>query len=362
MTPGTAVAPTPAVILDRVGEAVVTSDERDVVASWNRAAERLFGYRADEIVGRSLRHLMPKARAAVELERLRREIRERGVVYAFETEWVAKGGRSLQVHATCTELLGTDGLPIGYCAVMRDVSRERVLAHQLHESEKLAALRQMAVGLAHEIGNPLAGVLGILQLVERRSVEDETRQRLAQARAELARVGKIVRELTDFTRADGQSGNIDVNEVVRAALALAKYAHEAEPVTVHLETDPGVRALVGSRNHLLQAFLHPVMNAYDAMRERGGTLTVRTQQHDGEIVLEFHDTGRGMSPEVFAHLFEPFFTTKPEGSGTGLGLFVCREIVTREFGGCVQASTEEEVGSCFRVTLPLKQRRQVDHR
>jgi len=352
-----------ALILDLAGEPIVTIDDQDVIRSWNRAAERLFGYSADEIVGRSLALLVPRERvAAGELEMLRREVRQHGIMYSFETERLRKDGRPVRVNVTRSELVDGTGRSLGYCSVIRDVSLPRAVVHQLYESEKLAALRAMAAGFAREVANPLAGVLGLLQLIERRTREPETRSRLTEARNELLRAGQIIRELSDFTRADGALGVIDVNEVLRAALTFAKYANEAAPVTVRLDADLQIRPLVGARNHLLQACLHLVMNAYDAMHEQGGSLTVHSRQDGDEIILAFEDSGRGIAPAVLSRIFEPFFTTKPESSGTGLGLFVCHRIVTKEFSGRIEVATEPGVGSRFTVRLPLRPTARTEQR
>jgi len=353
--PPAASTPEASIIVDRAGEAIVTLDQRDVIRSWNRAAETLFGYSAGEIVGKSFAVLVPSERlAAGELEFLRRQVSEHGVVQGFETERVTKDGRRIKVSATRSELVDGDGRAIGQCCVIRDVSLQRAVIHQLYGSEKLAALRAMAVGLAHELGNPLTGVLSLLQLAERRTDEEATRSRLVQARHELSRLGKIIRELTDFTRADGVRGMIDVNEVLQEALVLARYAHEAAAVGTRLDTDPAVRPLMGSRNHLLQVFLHLLMNAYDAMGEGGGQLTVKSMQIEGQVVLWFEDTGRGIDPEQLGQIFEPFFTTKADGSG--LGLFVCQRIVAQEFDGHIEVASEPGVGTRFRIQLPQRLR------
>ena len=229
----------------------------------------------------------------------------------------------------------------------------RALEHQLFDSEKLATLRAIAAGLAHEVGNPLAGVLALLQLTERRTGESETRERLRQAREELVRVGRLIRELGDFTRADGEQGTIDVNEVLRAALTLAKYAHEGAAVTVRLETDPTLTTIVGSRHHLLQACLHLAMNAYDAAPRQQGCLTVGSRRVSGGVLVWFEDNGRGVDPAVRERLFEPFFTTKPQGGGTGLGLFVARRIVVAEFGGTIELKTVAPAGARFELWVPM---------
>ena len=340
-------------ILDLAGDAVITIDEAGVVRSWNAAAEKLLGYRATEIVGRAFATLLPSGRAGSGiLAELRSALGQRGV----EAEYQTSAGRRLTLSTTCSELLGADGSVLGHCCLIRDPSIQRAVVHQLYGSEKLAALRTMAVGLAHELGNPLAGVLSLLQLAERQTREDGTRARLIQARAELSRIGKMIRELTDFTRSDGTRSVIHVNDVLQEALVLARYAHEGAPVSARLEADPAVRPLTGSRSQLLQVCLHVLMNAYDAMSETGGTLQVGSQQGGDAIALWFEDSGRGIEPDLLPRIFEPFFTTKPEGSGTGLGLFVCDRIVTQELGGRIEVESTPGVGTRLRLRLPLRDR------
>jgi signal transduction histidine kinase len=193
----------------------------------------------------------------------------------------------------------------------------------------------------------------VLQLVARRTREPETRERLASAHVELSRVAQIIRELADFTRQDGETAIIDVNEVLRAALTLARYAHQQARVTVAFEPDPGVGLLVGSRNHLLQAFLHLAMNAYEAIGDGDGFLRVTSHAAGDEIRVVLHDSGIGIPAQAMPHVFEPFFTTK---GSTGLGLFVCRRIIEDELGGEVAAASEPGDGTRFTVRVPVRNR------
>jgi two-component system NtrC family sensor kinase len=227
----------------------------------------------------------------------------------------------------------------------------RAIEHQLYDSEKLAALRAIAAGLAHEVGNPLAGIGALLQLAERRTSEPETRDRLRRAHAEIVRVGRLIQELGDFTRADGETATTDVNEVLRAALTLARYAHEGAQVTITVDTDPTLTALVGSRHHLLQACLHLVMNAYDAMPREGGRLSVGSRHEGDTVLLWFEDDGPGVPADMRERIFLPYFTTKPAGAGTGLGLFVARRIVG-DFGGRLELTTTAPTGARFEARLP----------
>jgi PAS domain S-box-containing protein len=335
-------------------EAIITVDAAGTVSSWNRAAEHLFGYGAGEIVGRPIALLVPEERlVAGELTRLDELVDAQGSVHGFETTRLTKDGRALPVRVSYGELMNASGNATGYSCVIRPLAPASKVADRLHESETLAALRAISAGFAHEIGNPLAGVLGVLQLVARRTREPETRERLASAHVELSRVAHIIRELAAFTRQDGEAAIIDVNEVLRAALTLARYAHQQARVTVAFEPDPGVGPLVGSRNHLLQAFLHLAMNAYEAIGDDEGSLRVTSHAAGNEIRVVLHDTGSGIPAQALPHVFEPFFTTK---GSTGLGLFVCRRIIEDELGGDVAAASEPGDGTRFTVRIPVRNR------
>lgn len=335
-------------------EAIITVDAAGNVASWNRVAAQLFGYAASEIVGRPVALLVPEERlGAGELTRLDELVAAQGSVHDFETTRLTKDGRALAVRVSCGELTNASGDATAYSCVIRPVAPASKVADRLHESEKLAALRAISAGFAHEIGNPLAGVLGVLQLIARRTHEPETRERLASAHGELTHVARIIRELADFTRQDGEAAIIDVNEVLRAALTLARYAHPQARATVAFQPDPRVGPLVGSRNHLLQAFLHLAMNAYEALGDGEGSLRVTSDAADDEIEVVFHDTGAGIPPEAMAHVFEPFFTTK---GNTGLGLFVCRRIIGDELGGDVTAASAPGDGTRLTVRIPTRRR------
>ncbi|MBI3770139.1 MAG: PAS domain S-box protein [Deltaproteobacteria bacterium] len=335
-------------------EATITVDTTGAITSWNRAAEGMLGWAAREIVGRSAALLVPEERLrAGELTRLEELVAVRGSVHDFATTRLTKDGHAVPVSVTCGELTDAAGDALGYSCVIRLLLPHASLADRLYESEKLAALRTISAGFAHEIGNPLAGVTALLQLVARRTQEPATRERLASAHAELTRVARIIRELADFTRQDGESVRIDVNEVLRAALTLAHYGHPHARATVVLEADRRIPPFVGSRNHLLQVFLHLAINAYEAIGDGEGRLRVVSRLGSDEILVVFEDTGSGIPPQALARLFEPFFTTK---ASTGLGLFVCRRIVVDELGGTIVVESEPGAGARFSVRLPLQGR------
>ncbi|HEY2386534.1 MAG TPA: histidine kinase dimerization/phospho-acceptor domain-containing protein [Candidatus Binatia bacterium] len=167
-------------------------------------------------------------------------------------------------------------------------------ADDVGESDEVAALRAIAAGFAHEIGNPLAGVAGRLQLIKRRTREDETRESLSDAHAELARIAQGLRELIEFTRPDDETTAVDVNEVLRAALTIGRYAHSHAEVDVSFEPDPHAGLVVGRRHQLLEAFLRLTMSAYETMNGSPGRLRVGSERSCGEIVVVFEHSGPGV--------------------------------------------------------------------
>jgi len=336
-------------------DALFTCDRSDVIRAWSPGAERLLGYGADEIVGRPLHVLLSPRHATADANRP--AVRPPALqvsLDAFETELVCKLGRPVRVSVSRATLVDERGDVRDYCWVLRQTDVTYAVLDQLYEAEKLAALRAMASGVAHEIGNPLAGVLGLLQLAERKTRESDTRERLGRARSELLRVARITRELTDFTRAEREEGAIDVNAVLHSAVVFARYAYPAAPVAVECRLDRAVPSLAGSRGHFLQACLHLLMNAYDATLGSGGSIVVSSGVEDRTVVVGIEDSGRGMAPDVEARIFEPFFTTKDAGAGTGLGLYVCRRIIVEEFSGGIAVDSQPGVGTRFRLSLPLR--------
>jgi PAS domain S-box-containing protein len=334
-------------------EALFTCDRADVVRGWTCGAEALLGYGASDIVGRPVAVLVPPERIETgELARLREDVDARGGVRYFDTERLAKDGRRVRVTVSRSVLFDDAGEVRGYCCVLRHAGVTYASLDQLYDAEKLAALRAMAAGVAHEIGNPVAGALGLLQLAERKTGEPETRRRLAHARTELLRVAGITRELTDCTRAGRDDAAIDVNAAIKSAVVFARYAYPSATVDVRLMLDPDVPSLSGSRALLLDACLHLLMNGYEAIGGAGGILTVSSLWRDRAVVLRFEDTGSGMVPEVHARIFEPYFTTKPPGAA-GLGLFVCRRIVVEEFHGTIEVDSKPSAGTRVCVMLPV---------
>ena len=225
---------------------------------------------------------------------------------------------------------------------------------QLVQSEKLAAFGQLGAGIAHEVKNPLAGILGCAQLTLMDLSDVETvRTNVELIEKETDRCKKIIDNLLKFAR-QGKSilGPTPINDVVRDSVAIVNHQLELQNVKLRTALDDGLPLVRGNANQLQQVLMNLMMNAQQAMEGEQGTVTVRTRrQDDRTIVVEVQDNGPGMTPEVRDRLFEPFFTTKPTGKGTGLGLSVSYGII-KDHAGEIAVDSEPGEGATFIISLP----------
>jgi len=242
--------------------------------------------------------------------------------------------------------------------------QERIKAQQLAESRlirsaRLAAVGEMAAGVAHELNNPLTSVAGFVELVlEELPADSPHRPDLELVLREAQRARGVVRRLLDFSRpVENQRFPTDLNELTRDVLALIQHLARTGGVEIRLELSNGLPAISVDPAQIKQVLLNLIHNAIQAM-PTGGKLTIKTApvETGGKlwIRISVSDTGVGISPENLVRIFEPFFTTRPAGQGTGLGLSVSYGIVN-EHGGYIEVESFPDQGSCFTVFLPVKQ-------
>jgi two-component system cell cycle sensor histidine kinase/response regulator CckA len=284
-------------------------------------------------------------------ERARRALAGESVAYSLEFQ-----GRAYE--AKLTPQRNERGAVIGAIGVSLDVTERRRAEGKLAQAERLASLGMLAAGVAHEVNNPLAYVIGNLDVVAREldseSVDIRSLRALVRdAREGAGRVRAIVRDLKTFSRAgEPHPKKLDVRGPLEAAIAMARneMRHRAR-VVVDLAAAPPVLADEG---RLAELFLNVLMNAAQAI-EPGASerneIAVVMRAADDRVVVEVRDTGHGIAPEVLPRIFDPFFTTKPAGVGTGLGLSLCHAIAT-DLGGTIAAESEVGRGTVLRVSLP----------
>jgi two-component system, NtrC family, sensor kinase len=221
----------------------------------------------------------------------------------------------------------------------------------LVQQEKQAAFGLLAAGIAHEVGNPLAAISSLVQMMNRRDVDDYTHERLGMIDDQLRRIQYTLRELVDFSRpATNEATLSDVHEALDAALSIAKYYKRKKGKQIVTRYEEGLPRVLVVRDQLVQVFLNLVLNAMDATEE-GGTIEIATRKSGDWLLISVSDDGHGIPVEQQPRLFRPYFTTKE--TGTGLGLFVCRRVIEQSCGGRIELTDSSPDGTTFTVTLPV---------
>ncbi|HXK59855.1 MAG TPA: ATP-binding protein [Acidobacteriota bacterium] len=246
---------------------------------------------------------------------------------------------------------------------VKERTEQLELAHKkLIQADRLASLGQLAASVAHEINNPLSGVLNLSMLMQRILKDTgvpperlpEFRKYLAQVTAETSRAGRIVSDLLAFSRrSKPAAGEADLNRIVETTLSLVD--HKLRLLNIEVEKNLAERlpTIVCDAPQIQQVVINLVLNAAEALAGRtNGRVAVRTGEISEGVFVEVEDNGEGISPAILTKIFDPFFTTKEEGKGVGLGLAVVYGIV-KAHGGEVEVSSTQNVGTVFRVTLPL---------
>jgi len=246
--------------------------------------------------------------------------------------------------------------------LMDRIDEEREIVRRLKESreqlvhaEKLASLGQLAASIAHEINNPLAGVLTYTKLLAKK-ISGDTLEKgaaldcLSKMESEVSRCSRIIRNLLDFSRqTEPMLRLVDVNQVIEQVLAMVGHQAQLQSVDVVRELSPSLPKVMADLDKLQQVFTNLTLNAIQAM-SGGGKLTLRTSVANSQVRIDVQDTGCGISKENLSKLFTPFFTTKEKGSGVGLGLAVVRGIIERHKGE-IKVQSEVGKGTTFSVYL-----------
>jgi two-component system NtrC family sensor kinase len=235
----------------------------------------------------------------------------------------------------------------------REQQLDRLTKQQIGRSEKLASIGRLAAGIAHEINNPLTGVLTFAHLIRDRQVdESQDREDVELIIQETQRAAEVVQGLLDFARERPVTkAQLDVNAVIQRIVRLVENQKEMRRVHIEQQYAENLPDILGDANQLQQVLLNLFLNAAAAMPE-GGILSVATRVEDAQITIVVADDGCGIEPEHLDQIFDPFFTTKPVGQGTGLGLSVSYGIIDQH-GGSIEVESEPGRGSVFTIRLPV---------
>jgi two-component system, cell cycle sensor histidine kinase and response regulator CckA len=352
-------------VVESSDDAIVSKDLDGTIRTWNRAAERIFGYTAAEMVGDSIFRLIPPDLHDEEHGLLAR-IRAGEHISHYETTRVRKDGRRILVSLTLSPLFDGKGRLIGASAIKRDVTSQRAMENQLEQARRMEAVGRLAGGIAHDFNNLLT-VIGGLSIMTLQELEEGSagRHNLRQVIMAADRATALTQQLLTFSRRQmAEVKALDMNEVVTGLESLLRRLI-GEHITLQISKAPDLGRVRGNEIQLEQVLMNLVLNARDAMPE-GGTLAVATRNVEVTdilgreqlrltpgpyVMLSVSDTGAGMDAVTQASIFEPFFTTKAPGEGTGLGLATVYAIV-QQAGGAIYVYSEPGLGSTFKVYFP----------
>ena len=324
-----------AAIVESSDDAIISKDLNGVVTSWNKAAQRIFGYTAQEIVGQPILLIIPPELHKQEPEILSK-IRAGQRIEHFETVRVHKNGTRVDISLTISPMKDEEGNIIGAAKIARDITEQNRMMEALHTSERLASVGRLAATVAHEINNPLEAITNFIYLAkQQKDLPEKARRYLTNADHELRRVAHIAQQTLGFYRDSNQDVRLVVADLVDAVLTIYERKFQYKGVRIHRRIEPGLVSH-GSPGEIKQILSNLIANAIDASSVDGEiVICARRWCHPSSRVpgvrYTIADNGVGIAPEDKHRIFAPFFTTKKD-VGTGLGLWISRDLLRKKAG------------------------------
>jgi len=350
-------------ILEEMEDGYYEVDLAGNYTSFNDATCRAYGYSREEMMGMNYRVYTPKEETERVYKTYNQIYRTGKPNKGFTYEVIRKDGSTGFGELAAFPLRNQEGKIIGFRGVSRDVTERKRMEEERRELERkaqlasrLATVGEMASGIAHEINNPLTGVIGYAQLLmQRQDIPEDAKKDLKVINDGGQRVAGIVSKMLTFARQyKPQRDYVSINDLIANTLALRAYELETHNIKVITHLDPELPATIADGGQLQQVFLNLIVNAETEMdlAHGKGRLSIKTEKIDDTIRISFKDDGAGISKENMDKIFNPFFTTREVGQGTGLGLSMCHGIIA-EHNGRIYAESKSGKGATFVVELPI---------
>ncbi len=344
-------------VIEKAGDAISVFDLQGKILSWNEGAERIYGYRKDEVLGKRFPEVLYpgdlKSREEEEklLDRLMPRVRQGEAVSNVEVRRKTKDGREITTSMTLSPLKDSEGRIIGASRICRDITHLKRAEERLIQAERLSCLGELSAGVAHEIRNPLAGVKINTQVLSRKKDLTDTDRRILESTQEgIEKIQKIVDDMLHFAQPKpAHFQEEDINEVIEKSLPVLQAKLRKGNISLSFEKGERLRRVRIDVHQIQQVLLNLMLNAIQAMG-KGGALTIRTFPENGAGVgVTIRDTGVGIPSANLKKIFDPFFTTKSEG--TGLGLSISLKILDNH-SASLDVESEEGQGSAFTLHFP----------
>jgi len=342
--------------------AIMATDMKGNIIIWNRAAEEFLGYRAEEVIGKmNISKIYPGGMAKEVMKMMRSpEYGGIGKCRAYPMVHVRRGGEIVEGNLSAAILYDAQGKEIASVGIFVDLEERLDMEHKLREtqekllqSEKLAAMGRLTSQIAHELNNPLYGIMNTLELLKTEiSPQSKRRKILDMALSETVRLTELLQKMLRFSKPDEEEKQpTDVNIILDEILLLVRKQLQEHTIRISISFADDLGNVYASRNQLRQVFLNMISNARHAMPD-GGKLTIKTMAKGDNIYIEVTDTGMGIREEDIDKIFDAFFTTKEGVKDVGLGLSVCYGFI-EEHGGDIRVSSKWGSGTTFTIILPI---------
>jgi PAS domain S-box-containing protein len=352
--------------LNIAGVIIVAINDKGIVSLINRKGCSVLGYTEEEIMGKNWFDLCVPERDRKERKDTFKKVMAGEVEETedYENSIITKSGEEKIIAWHNATLTDEKGHIIGTLSSGEDITQRKQTEEELIRSEKLVCIGQLAASVAHEVNNPLAGVLVYIKLLLKKYTEkklqaDVTEKQLLKMEQELQRTSRIIRNLLDFSRqSEPNMRAVEINNVIEAALQLVGHQISLENIKLEKELDEPLPLVLADFDKIQQVLINIIMNAIQAMPD-GGNLEITTSAAKGikigesdknTVRIDISDTGVGISKENLSKLFTPFFTTKEKGKGVGLGLPVVHGII-EQHKGKIEVNSEPDVGTTFTIYL-----------
>ena len=284
-----------------------------------------------------------------------------GKVWVGEVENKRKNGEPYYAQLMISPIIDQNREVTGFFGIHRDLSDKKLLEKQLVHTQKMESIGTLAAGVAHEVGNPLASISALVQVILRTTDDLFIKEKLELVKGQVTRISKIIRDLVDFSRPSNYELKLtDINQVLTESINITRVGKKAKDIEFEIHLDETIPLFPFVPDQIEQVFLNILLNAVDAIVEKeiydsDKKIVVSSEKDDDYITIIFTDSGKGMTDEELSKVFEPFFTTKREGIGTGLGLWISYGII-KSFEGEIFVKSEFGVGSTFTIKLPFNRK------
>lgn len=335
-------------VIQSLSEGLFVTDRSGFIVSFNQAAQSMTGYSESEVLGQEYKEffgMLSDAMPPMVDEGLK------NVEFSIQS----KDGRRLMLSITSALVKNSEGREIGKVFTFRDVTDEKQRQEAYYRTEKMAALGQLAAGVAHELNTPLGSILGYARLlIKDEELTPQQKERIEIIAEQAKRGSAIIRGLLNFARQSNPAikniSDVDVNGIIHRVIKLLKT--ETEKRVIAVQVDPGdVPPVRIDIRQIEQVVFNIVLNAVQAIKANG-EIRIKTFYENNAVNIMVKDDGPGIPEDIKPRIFDPFFTTKPVGMGTGLGLSICSGVIS-EYGGSIHVESAEGEGAAFTITLPL---------